>query len=119
MGIVNNSRYLEYFEIGRTELIRSLGISYKEVEDQGIMLPLIETNLRFIKPAKYDNLLRIRAFITEAPIIKMKINYEIYYGSDILCEGYTIHAFVKTKNFHPTRIPDFFEKILSGEKNVK
>jgi acyl-CoA thioester hydrolase len=119
MGIVNNSRYLEYFEVGRTELIRSMGISYKQVEEHGIMLPLIETHLEFIKPAKYDDILKIRSFILEMPVIKMKINYEISAHDELLCKGFTTHAFVKSSNFHPTRLPDFFRKILSGEKNVK
>jgi acyl-CoA thioester hydrolase len=112
MGIANNSRYLEYFEIGRTELLRSLGISYKKVEELGIMLPLIEAHLKFIKPAKYDDVLRIKSFITEIPEVRMKINYEIHTDNILLCEGYTIHAFVKTGDFRPTRIPDFFLKIL-------
>lgn len=113
MGIVHNSKYLEYFEIGRSELVRSLGMSYKKVEESGVMLPLIEANLKFKKGANYDDILDIRAFITEIPKVKLKINYEIFLKDILLCEGYTIHVFVKSDNFKPVRVPDFFLKLLT------
>jgi acyl-CoA thioester hydrolase len=116
MGIVHNSKYLEYFEIGRSELVRSMGMSYKKVEESGVMLPLIEANLKFKRGANYDDVLDIRAFITEIPKVKMKINYEIFLKDFLLCEGYTIHVFVKSDNFRPVRVPDFFLKLLTTQK---
>jgi acyl-CoA thioester hydrolase len=115
MGIVNNSRYLEYFEIARTELVRNLGMSYKKIEEAGVMLPLIEANLKFKKGAAYDDLLDIRAFIDEMPKLKMKINYEIFVKDVLLCEGFTSHVFVRSDTFRPVRIPDFFIKLLSKQ----
>lgn len=110
---VHHSRYFEYFEIGRTELFRSRGYSYKEFEESGFLLPLIEAHIEFKKQAKYDDVLKIRSFINEDFNVKLKINYEIFVEDILICTGYTVHAFVKKENFKATKAPHHFIELMS------
>ncbi|MCE1164116.1 MAG: acyl-CoA thioesterase [Bacteroidetes bacterium] len=112
MGIVNNTRYLEYFEAGRNELMRSMGYPYTKLEAQNIGLPLIEAHVNYHKPAKYDDELRIIAYLKNIPTVRIKIDYEIKAGDELLVDGYTTHSFLDLKRFKPVRPPaDFMELI--------
>ena len=77
MGIVHNSNYFRYFEIGRIELMRHLGVSYKTMEDNGIMMPLIEQYAKYLKPAYFDEELIIRTSLEQIPMVKIRFNYEV------------------------------------------
>ena len=109
---VHHSRFFEYFEIARTEMLRSWGYTYKEFEEVGFMLPVIEAHINFKQQAKYDDILKIRSYIDGDARIVLKVSYEIYRGDDLICDGYTKHAFVKTKTFKATRAPEIFLKLL-------
>ncbi len=109
---VHHSRYFEYFEIGRTELFRSFGYSYKEFEDSGFMLPLVEAHIKFLQQAKYDDILKIRSFVDGDSRIKLTVKYQIFVEDRLICEGSTIHAFVKKENFRATRAPEHFLKLF-------
>lgn len=114
MGIANNTRYLEYFEAGRNELLRSMGYPYTELESKGVMLPLIEAHLKFITGAKYDDEVDVYAILKEVPRAKIKIFYEVKRGEELLAEGYTVHAFVGPVKFKAMRPPqDLIELIKS------
>lgn len=78
MGYVYYGNYATYFEVARVETFRSLGFSYKEMEDEGIMMPVLEYKTKFIRPAKYDDLLTIKIFVKEKPSVRIKFDYEIY-----------------------------------------
>ena len=67
MGVVYYGNYAQYFEVGRVETIRSLGMSYKALEDMGVMLPVVEMNIKYLRPAHYDDVLNIQSTIKELP----------------------------------------------------
>lgn len=112
MGIVNNTRYLEYFEAGRNELMRSIGYPYTKLEAGNIGLPLIEAHVNYYKPAKYDDELRIIAYLKSLPTVRIKIEYEIKVGDTLLVDGYTTHSFLDLKRFRPVRPPADFLELL-------
>jgi len=114
MKVVYHAKYLEYFEVGRSALIRSLGMPYSELEDRGILLPVVEVYAKYRKPARYDELLLIESFVTEIPHATLKIEYRICFGSEenLLVEGYTVHSFLNSSTSKPTRAPSYFVQIL-------
>lgn len=96
MGIIYHPNYYIYFEIGRTEYLReAAGISYKEMEELGIMLPLTETHCKYRIPAKYDDELLVRTSIKEMTVARIAFLYKLIRTSDgeTLAEGETVHAF--------------------------
>lgn len=110
MQVVYNGKYFEYFEVGRTEMTRELGLTYRELEELGFQLPVIETWAKYYKPAKYDDILIIESRLDTLPTVRMRIDYEIRLKDteDILATGYTEHAFFDTKNHRITRAPAVF-----------
>lgn len=85
--------YFRLFEIGRTELIRSVGLSYKEIEEKdGIILPVVEAFIKYKAPAKYDDLLTIKTFLKELRPYKVVFEYKIFKNNTLLTEGYTVHV---------------------------
>jgi acyl-CoA thioester hydrolase len=84
MGYMYYGQYAKLFEIGRVEALRSLGLSYKEVEDEGIWMPVYELNSRYIEPAKYDDLLTIKTTIKELPKVRIVFFTDIYSSEGIL-----------------------------------
>lgn len=105
MGIVYYAKYLEWFEVGRTELLRDIGLPYTTVEREGIILPVIEAHCRYHRPAKYDQLVTIVSKIGDLPRARIRIEYEIKnVHGQLLAEGYTVHSFLG-KNGRPVRPP--------------
>uniref|UniRef100_A0A7V4N508 Acyl-CoA thioesterase n=1 Tax=Thermodesulfobacterium geofontis TaxID=1295609 RepID=A0A7V4N508_9BACT len=85
--------YLRLFEIGRAELIRSAGISYKEIEEKrGIILPVVESFIKYKASAKYDDLLTIKTSLKELKSYKVVFEYKIFKNNDLITEGYTVHV---------------------------
>jgi acyl-CoA thioester hydrolase len=117
MKIVYHAKFLEYFELGRSSLIRSLGLPYPELEARGILLPVVEAYARYLKPALYDDLLSIEASVSEIPKATLKIEYKVFNKNECLAEGYTVHSFLNVSNGRPTRAPSYFTEIL--EKKIK
>lgn len=101
MGIVHHSNYYIWFEVARDEFIEKIGISYKKIEDMNIMMPLVETNCKYIEAAKYGDEVFIKTFIKELSGAKVIINYEVYNTSDnkLLARGSTTQVFVNRKDF--------------------
>jgi acyl-CoA thioester hydrolase len=114
MGVAYHSNYFKWFEMGRTEYLRNLGIPYKEIEKKGFLLPVVSAYCKYIKPARYDDLLRIETMFTEVKRASIKIHYEIFLeDSEIeLVNGYTMHA-LTDKEGKIRRIPDFIIKKIS------
>jgi len=109
MGYLYYGHYPEYFEVARTDMIRSLGISYREMEDQGIILPVRSLHIEYKQPALYDELLVIRACLKSLPEIKLDIDYEVYNQQNKpICKGNSMLVFVDLKSRKPRRAPDFF-----------
>lgn len=92
MGVVYHGNYLNWFEVGRTELLRDLGESYRTVEEKGLMLPVMEVNIRYQKPAKYDDLLHIRTRIVYYSGVKLTFSYEIWRDEELLVIGESLHC---------------------------
>ena len=111
MGIVYYSRYLEYFEEARTELLNNIGLSITKVEDRGIELPVISCYCEYKESARFNQNLIIDTFIEVVPKAKLKIEYKVFSdeSSKLLVSGYTVHAFIKSTG-RPTKIPDFILK---------
>ena len=113
MAIVYYANYLRLFEIGRTEFLRELGVTYREVEDSGFFLPTTEAYLKYSKPALYDDLLTIETIIGSVRRASSRFDYTIYRGEDIIVQGYTIHACLDREN-RIVRLPDFLLHPLKG-----
>jgi len=113
MGIVNNANYPTYYEIGRTELFRELGLSYKIIESAGITLPLADLFVKYHRPALYDDLLTIKTCIKEWPGSRIRFDYYIYNEAEQLVnEGYTTLAYLDAKSRRPMRIPPMVVELL-------
>ncbi|WP_372744848.1 acyl-CoA thioesterase [Lutibacter sp.] len=113
MSFVYHGNYAQYFEMGRTEWLRELGITYKNMEESGIMLPVISLNINFLKPAKYDDLLSLRTILVKKPTAKIEFNYEIRNeDNELLTTANSTLVFVNMKTNRPMRIPiSILEKI--------
>lgn len=117
MGIVYHANYLKFFEIGRTELLRELGMPYKVCEEKGIMLPVKEVFIDYKRSAKYDDVIIVSSYVATLKNVSLKINYEIYekQSQKLLTLGYTVHPFVD-KDGKVVRPPeDIFQLIKQGK----
>ncbi|MDT0554291.1 acyl-CoA thioesterase [Urechidicola vernalis] len=108
MSYVYYGNYAQYFEMGRVEWLRNLGVSYKSMEDGGIMLPVLDLNIKYLKPAKYDDLLTLKTTLKKIPSVKIEFDFEIYNEeNELLTQGYTKLVFIDMKKNKPTRCPQF------------
>ena len=113
MGVVYHGNYAQFFEMGRTEWLRSLGVTYKYMETSGIMLPVISIKFNFIKSALYDDILTISTFLKKEPMVKIEFEYEIKNQNDeLICTGNSVLAFMNMKTKKPSRCPDYLLKEL-------
>lgn len=115
MAIVYYANYLRFFEIGRTELLRDSGLTYREVEEKGFFLPATEARVNYIKSAKYDDLLRIETTIGFVKRASARFDYDIYSEENLIVRGYTVHACLDKHN-KVVRIPNLLINALKGEK---
>ncbi|MFP5438207.1 MAG: acyl-CoA thioesterase [Bacteroidia bacterium] len=114
MGVVYHGNYAQYFEMGRVEWLRNLGLSYKAMEDAGIMLPVVSLTMNYKKPALYDDLLRVRTILKKQDGVKIEFDYEIYNDSnELLTTGYSMLVFVDMKTKRPTAPPDYVREKLA------
>ena len=89
MGLLHHANYLVYFEQGRTELLRSQGLAYRELEDQGYLLVLTRVQVRYRSPARYDDLLTLRTTVVRTTMVKIEHRYELLRDGMLLAEGET------------------------------
>jgi acyl-CoA thioester hydrolase len=106
--------YFVYFEQGRSDLMRSLGLPYPEFESMGYQLPVIEAHAVYKKPARYDDLLHIVTMLKDKPVARVRLDYRIVDESrkEVVAEGYTIHSFVHADTGRPTRAPAHFLELV-------
>ncbi len=97
MGVVYHANYFTWFEVARIELLDRMDCSYKALEKEGFLLPVLECNAKFLRPAKFDDRLVVRVSINEPPSARIKISYEVFRCDNLLCRGSSAHAF--TDNF--------------------
>jgi len=115
MGVAYYANYLRWFEIGRTELFRSLGITYKTIEAQGLFLPVIEAHSKYFAPATYDDEIIIETVLDTGFRAGMKFDYQIFKIEDekTLASGYTKHAYLNNKGM-VVRPPKFLKEIINN-----
>jgi len=115
MGWVYYGTYFLYFEVGRTELIRAAWKSYREIEDTGLRLPVVEASCRYLRGAKYDDLLEIRSRMTLPSAYRVRFDYAVHRQQDaeLLAEGFTEHCFVSTTG-SPVKIPVELRSVVSA-----
>ncbi|HET8753073.1 MAG TPA: thioesterase family protein [Salinimicrobium sp.] len=108
MGVVYHGNYAQYLEIARIDWLQQLGISYKAMEEEGIMLPVYELILRFKKSAKFDDLLKIETFLVEKPSVRIKFHYKIFNeAEELLTEAETTLIFMDMEQNRPIRCPEY------------
>lgn len=114
MGYVYYGNYATYYEVGRVESLRALGLTYKELEKMGVMMPVLENKSKYLSPARYDDLLTVKTTIKEKPGVRISFHYEIFNETNKLIHiGETLLVFVNMKTGKPCQQPEAMEQILA------
>lgn len=113
MGVVHHSNYVKFFEAARTEWLRAIGLTYAEMERRGVMMPIVEVNVKYKHPALYDELITVRAIVDEWPMARMTFRYEIT-GEDgrEVATGSTTLGFIDRETRRPQRAPKWLLEVL-------
>ncbi|MFO1448015.1 MAG: thioesterase family protein [Opitutaceae bacterium] len=112
MGVVYHGSYLPWFEIGRTTLLKEHGLSYRQLEADGFRLPVLEVSAKYLRPALYDDTLTIVTTMRERPLLRIRLEYEVFRGDELLATGTTAHAFIDREG-RPVRPPAAFARTMS------
>ena len=114
MRYVYYGNYAMYYEVARVESLRQLGLTYKELEAMGVIMPVLENHSEFLSPALYDELLKIVVTIPEKPSVRIRFQYELFNEQGkLIHRGETLLAFVNQKTGRPCRPPEAFQKVLA------
>ena len=113
MGVVYHGRYLPWFEIGRTTLLKELGLPYRELEAAGYRLPVLEVTAKYFRPAVYDDLITVVTTMREKPLLRIRLDYEVRRGDELLATGHTVHAFIDREG-KPVRPPPVVVKAMAA-----
>lgn len=114
MGYLHHSKYFEYFEMGRTELLRAAGVRYRDLEKQGILFVVARVECRFRRPAAYDDVLKLAVRITRQTRARIDHEYRLYRDGILLCEATTVLACVNRQG-QPIPIPEEMAPAASAE----
>ena len=115
MGVVYHANYLIWMEVARTDLCRTLGVHYKQMEGEGgILLPVTESHCRYISPARYDDEIAVEARVASANRRFVTFEYELTCGGRRIAEGWTKHTFLNPK-LRPVRLPDCYAPLFGIE----
>jgi acyl-CoA thioester hydrolase len=113
-GYVYYGNYPQYLEVGRVEAFRKLGIPYKLIEERGIIMPVVTMTIRYLKPAKYDDLITVRTIIREVPHTRIHFEYEVLNEDDLLLtRAETTLAFISSADHKPCRAPEWLAEAIS------
>ena len=114
-GVVYYANYLNWFEAGRTEILRDNGISYAELEKKGLYAPVVEVKVTYKQPGRYDNVVIIETKIENIGNTSVKFSYKVYRKSDneLLAEAYTVNVFIN-KGMKPVMVPDEIRAIIKA-----
>lgn len=108
MGVVYHGNYAQYFEMGRVEWLRNIGISYKWMEENGVMLPVVSLSMNYKKPARYDDLITVKTIFKSQSSVKIEFDYEIYNEQgELLTIAHSVLVFVDMKTGRPMTPPDY------------
>ena len=112
MGVVYYANYFILFERARTELLRLNGLSYKQIEEQGFMLPVLDAHAKYHRPARYDDLLDVTARVVEFDGLKLKTACEVKRDGVLLVDGDVTLVFLNAKTGRPSRPPENIRQIF-------
>ena len=112
-GVVYYARYLDWFEAGRTEILREKGVTYAELEKKGLFAPVVEIKVNYKKPARYDDIVVLETSVEHVGNSSVKFVYKVFNKKtkELLCEAYTVNVFIN-KEMKPQNIPDNVRKVL-------
>jgi acyl-CoA thioester hydrolase len=108
MGLLHHANYLVYFEQGRTELLRELGLSYRDLEDRGYLLVLTKAEVHYRRPARYDDLLTLRTTVVRTTMVRIDHKYELFCDGLLLADGTSTLACVDRQG-RPQALPEFLQ----------
>jgi acyl-CoA thioester hydrolase len=111
MGVVYHGSYLPWLEIGRTQLLKDHGVPYRTLEADGFFLPVVEVNMRYLRPAKYDDEVVITTILKEKPSLRIRMEYELHRGIELIATATTLHVFID-RTGKPVRPPASFASIM-------
>jgi acyl-CoA thioester hydrolase len=116
MGIVYHTHYLDFFEVARTEALRDAGIRYRDLEAEGIIMPVVEVEVQYHGPAYYDDLLVVDVHFARRPTMRVPIDYTVRRDGedDRLVTGHTTLCFMDAEARRPTRAPDAIQDALAA-----
>ena len=121
MGVVYHGSYLPWLEVGRTTLLKEIGLPYRELEAQGFFLPVLEIAVKYLRPAVYDDAVTVITMLREKPLLRIELEYEVRRGEDLLATARTVHAFID-KTGRPARPPAnavaLFAKAFAGDEQA-
>lgn len=118
MGIVHHSNYIRYFECGRSDMLKKLGLPIEKIEESGLMLPVVSVESKYKVPARLGDTLRIVTFVDETPRAKIVVNTEIYNQSgQLTCSGKVVLGFIDSQTRRPVRCPAVFSEIFEKHLN--
>jgi acyl-CoA thioester hydrolase len=111
VGVANNAVYLQYFEIGRIELLRATGHSYLDVHRQGIDMVVTEVGVRYLRPLVFDDEVAVRCVLTELGRASFRFDYELAVDGGLRAAGFTRHACIDRSTLRPTRVPAWLREL--------
>ena len=118
MGIVQHSNYVKFFEVARTEWLRQAGLTYAEMERRGVMMPIVDVQIKYRQPAYYDELIKVKAIVEEMPMARMTFKYEIRGEDDRdIATGLTTLGFIDKTTRRPHRAPAWLLEVVEREFN--
>ena len=119
MGIVHHSNYVRYFECGRVDMLKKLGLPIKKIEEAGVMLPVVSVECRYKVPARLGDTLKVVTLIDEVPRAKLVIRTEIFNPDGLLCcEGKVVLGFINSQTRRPVRCPDELADVFDKHLNL-
>jgi acyl-CoA thioester hydrolase len=109
MGFAYYGNYAKYYEVGRADAMRSIGMTYRQMEDRGVFMPIVIMTSAYIRPAHYDDLLTVKTIVKNMPASRMHFFYEVYNEEGtLLNKGETVLAFIRKETGRPCAAPDWF-----------
>jgi acyl-CoA thioester hydrolase len=119
-GVAHNSSYFVWFEVARVEYLREFAGGYQSLRDQGIEAFVLETHVRYLQPARFDDALHVHARCVDVRGARFRFEYAIERAGETIADGWTAHACVDSQTFRPTRVPGWLaEAIASAEPSSR
>ncbi|HEY0897618.1 MAG TPA: thioesterase family protein [Sphingobacteriaceae bacterium] len=115
MGYMYYGNYAQFYEVGRVEMLRSLGMTYRSMEEDGIMMPVLDMKTKYLKPALYDEEITVKVIVEKMPGVRMHFRYELFNeGNELINIGETTLAFIDMKKNRPCLPSTVFMEKLAG-----